>query len=121
MIEQLLLHILGDYVLQPDIMAKKKVEDIMVAYVHSLVYTLPFLLITNSIDALTVMFTTHLLIDRFRLAKYLCFIKNKIFEWEDCKVTGYHKNTPDYITFWLSIIVDNFLHLTINYFSITYL
>lgn len=33
----------------------------------------------------------------------------------------YPLGTPEYISFWLLIILDNTMHLLINYFSILYL
>lgn len=83
------------------------------------------MLLTQSPIALFVIGVTHFLIDRFALAKYLIFAKNKAHDhelvWEDCKDTGYHKDRPDFMRVWLYIAVDNTMHLVINYFAIKYL
>ena len=123
--EQLILHLFGDYVTQTDWMAKNKINDIRVASVHALVYTLPFLFLTNSIYALLIICITHIFIDRFRIARYIIFMRNKItnwaLKWEDCNITGSHKSLPDWLAVWLMIICDNTLHLTINYLSLRFL
>lgn len=143
--EQLLLHLLGDYVTQSDWMAQNKTSKYLPAVVHATVYTLPFILLTRSPAALFVMWLTHFLIDRFRLARYVCFVKNLIFApisehserhvnsvgdvhyipkkyfWSECKATGYHPDTPIWLATGLMIIADNFMHLTINYLCLRYL
>lgn len=42
-------------------------------------------------------------------------------QWEDCRATGFHKSRPEWLAVWLLIIVDNTLHLTINYLAVSYL
>lgn len=125
MIEQLILHLLGDYVTQTERMATEKVKGGRWALIHAVVYTAPFLLITNSVYAILTIGITHFLIDRFRLARYLVFFKNRVtdssLKWTDCRATGYHKDTPVWLSVWLMIIVDNTMHITINYLSIAYL
>ncbi len=120
--EQLLLHLVGDYVTQTDYMAKNKTTDIKVAFLHSVVYTLPFWVLTNSITAILVMLITHAIIDRYRLAKFIIFSKNWItdtsLKWDDCKDTGFPSSTPVWLAVWLMIITDNTIHLVINYFAL---
>lgn len=74
--DALIAHLVGDYVLQYDWMATEKVKQSMAAAAHALTYTLPFLFITHSFAALTVIAGTHFVIDRWRLARYVCWIKN---------------------------------------------
>lgn len=123
--EQLILHLIGDYVTQTEKMATSKTNSTLWASLHAFIYTAPFTLITQSAPALILIFITHLLIDRFRLARYVIFIKNKVtdinLKWSDCSGTGYHKNTPAWLSVWLMIIVDNAMHLSINYLCIKYL
>lgn len=141
--EQLLAHLLGDYVLQSDWQANNKTQKSFACFVHVLLYGLPFLFLTFSPIALLVIVGSHFLIDRFRLAKYVIFIKNHIapyseiinpdcngslgepcickLRWENCKATGYPSETPAWLAVWLMIITDNLLHLTINYFALKYL
>jgi len=125
--EQLLLHLFGDYVIQSDWMAQKKTSESVPALVHAITYTLPFAILTGSWQALVVICLTHFVIDRWRLARYVCWIKNipspKEFRhpWSECVGTGYHKDRPAWLAVWLLIIADNTMHLAINYFALKYL
>ena len=116
---QLLLHMLGDYVLQSNWMANGKTKSSLPAFVHAIVYSLPFLLI-GSPQAWSVIFVTHFFIDRFRIARFVVFSKEFISppsawpSWEDSKATGYPSATPAWLATWLMIICDNFIHLCIN-------
>lgn len=76
MLWELIAHGWGDYILQSDWMANEKTKKSTAAAIHALVYTLPFLFLTLSWKALVVICITHFLIDRFRLAKYVCWLKN---------------------------------------------
>ncbi len=123
--EQLILHLIGDYVTQTDRMSKQKVIDIRFALLHAFVYSLPFLILDISLIAFMVIFLSHAVIDRYRLAKYVVYGKNwlhdRSLKWDDCKGTGYHKDVPAWLSVWLMIIADNTLHLSINYLAIAYL
>ena len=78
---QLILHLFGDYLTQSDWMAKNKTKRWWPAIAHATVYSLPFLMI-GSWQAVLVIWATHAVIDRFRLARYLCWLKNWIGPWE---------------------------------------
>jgi len=147
--EQLLLHLIGDYVTQSDWMANGKTSRYLPALVHATVYSLPFLVLTRSPLALFVIWSTHFLIDRFRLAKYVVWAKNFLappsvtfvvvedihnsyspapsmdvapkYSWGNCQATGYPSETPVWLSVWLMIIADNTMHLTINYLSLRFL
>lgn len=123
--EQLILHLIGDYLTQTDWMAKNKTRNVWIAALHSAVYSLPFLLLSPSIPAISVMFLTHVAIDRYRLARFVVYAKNKVTEpglqWVDASRTGYHKDTAPWLAVWLLIIVDNTIHLSINYASLRWL
>ena len=73
--EQLILHLTGDYLLQRDWMALNKIKNSRAAATHAFVYSLPFLLLQPSWEAWFVIFFTHFLIDRFAIAKYIAFAK----------------------------------------------
>lgn len=118
--EQLLLHLIGDYLTQTDWMASNKTKRWIPAIVHSFVYSVPFLLI-GSLTAILVIFFTHLLIDRFRLVKYFLRVKEWRFDMEWGYVTKGEFAKPDFMWVWLMIISDNTIHLLINYFSLKYL
>jgi len=123
--EQLLLHLLGDYVTQTDWMAREKVKRSLAAAVHALVYSLPFLLLDPSWTALAVILVSHFFIDRFRLARHVVFIKNWLnqptLRWADCSDTGFPKHVPIWMSTWLMIITDNTMHMMINYASLRWL
>ena len=122
---QLILHLVGDYVTQSDWMANNKTKSSFAAACHAVVYSLPFLLLKPSLAAFAVILGTHFLIDRYRLARYVVFAKNwvtdRTLRWDDCSTTGYHKDTPPWLAFWLLIIADNTIHLAINYAAIRWL
>lgn len=74
--DQIVVHAIGDYLLQSDWMADQKTKRHVAAFAHALAYSLPFLLFRPSIAAWLVIFGTHFLIDRYRLARYVVFAKN---------------------------------------------
>lgn len=137
--DQLVLHAVGDYLIQSDWMAQNKTKHWAPALVHALTYSTPFLLLTRSPLALLVIASTHYLIDRYRLARYVVFAKNFLapkylsvlvppgkFEkqwpkWERCKATGYDQDVPPWMSVWLLIIADNVLHVAINGAAIMWL
>lgn len=41
--------------------------------------------------------------------------------WSFCTATGYPPGVPDWLAFWLLIVADNTLHLTINYAALRWL
>ena len=115
----LLLHFIGDYITQSDWMANEKTKRAWPALCHSIVYSLPFLLIVDLPGWLAI-WSTHYLIDRYRLARYVCYAKNFLgsreywYKWDDCKGTGYYKDRPAWLSVWLLIIADNTIHIIIN-------
>ncbi len=116
--EQILAHLVGDYILQTDKMATLKTKSTLWAVIHAAAYTLPFLLLTRSPIALLVIFGTHAIIDRFRLAHYVVRFKNMLTDWNRDKFltpTGYPADTPAWMAVWLLIIADNTMHLCVNY------
>lgn len=71
--DQLLAHIVGDYLLQSDWMAREKTRRSVAAAVHALVYSVPFLFLGPSPLAWLAIAWTHFVIDCWRLARYLCW------------------------------------------------
>lgn len=115
--DQLLLHAIGDYILQSDWMAIEKTKRHAAAFVHALAYSLPFLILRPSLIAWLIIFGTHELIDRYRLARYIVWAKNWLGPnkpWAECSTTGYPADRPAWLTVWLLIIADNVLHVAIN-------
>jgi hypothetical protein len=111
----LLAHLVGDYIIQSHWMATQKTS-------------LPYLLVTQSPLALLLIAGTHIVIDRFRLAKHLMWFKNQIGpkafrpSWAEAKDNaGYSASTPAWMAVWLMIIADNTLHLLINTAAVIWL
>ena len=123
--EQLLLHLIGDYVTQTDWMARTKTSTTFAALCHAVVYSLPFLLLSPTFMAIAVIALSHFLIDRFRLARYVAFGKNKLsdwhLQWTNCRATGFPSDVPAAQAFWLMILIDNTMHLSINYAALRWL
>lgn len=137
--DQLLCHAIGDYVLQSDWMATEKTKRSLAALVHALTYMLPFLFLRPSLLALILIFGTHFVIDRWRLARFVVWLKNWSgsrqwlkdgvgdtvcvvnLSWADCQATGYPPDRPAWLAVWLLIIVDNIMHVIINGFALKFL
>ncbi|MBX0290964.1 DUF3307 domain-containing protein [Hymenobacter sp. HSC-4F20] len=117
---QLILHLLGDYVLQSDKMAVNKTSSHKWAFIHALLYAIGFAWIVPSVWAWLVIFGTHFLIDRYRLAKYWVRFYNQVSVLE-AGPFGYPADKPPFIAFWLMVIIDNTMHLLINFLAIAYL
>lgn len=121
--DQLVAHAIGDYILQSHWMATEKTKNSFAAAIHAITYTLPFLLITHSPEALAVICGTHFFVDRFRLARYIVWLKNWPFEryfandrlrMKPVTSTGYSEDVPAWLSVWLLIAADNILHVVIN-------
>jgi hypothetical protein len=123
----LLAHLVGDYLIQSDYMALEKTKRWWPAVLHGVTYTIPYALVTQSLPALAVIAGTHIVIDRYRLARHVCWAKNLLapkryrYPWVECKATGYHESRPPWMSVWLLIIADNTLHLGINAAAVTWL
>lgn len=76
----ILLHFVGDYLIQTNWMANEKVNKWLPAWLHALTYTLPFLLLTHNVWALLIIGVTHAIIDHYRLAKHFIWAKNRLFD-----------------------------------------
>lgn len=141
----LLAHLLGDYVFQSDWMATEKLSRWWPAIVHGLTYTVPYVLLAVllggiSVWALVVIGGTHIVIDRYRLAKYLVWLKNQVgarreyawftpyrkgprvdpMAWPPTS-TGYPANVPVGLATALMIVADNTIHLVINWAAVLWL
>lgn len=122
--DQLVCHAIGDYVLQSDWMATEKTKQSLAAAAHASAYTVPFLLLTTTPWALAVILGTHFVIDRWRLARYVVWIKNWLGPnkpWAECIATGYPADRPAWLTVWLLIIADNTMHVLCNGLALYYL
>lgn len=138
--EQLLLHLLGDYILQSDVMAINKKKNTVKGYLyctlHSILYALPFLIITNYL-AVILIAVTHFVIDKTNIISYFLAFRNNVKRHNsimevdregirevvldkhyDISNFGFNKDRPFAISIWLNIITDNTVHLIINYIII---
>jgi hypothetical protein len=122
-----LAHLAGDYLIQSDWMAVEKTKRWWPAIAHGLTYTLPYALVTQSPWALLVIASTHIVIDRYRLARHIVWAKNLLAPrgynppWRECTATGYPPDKPPWMAVWLMIIADNTIHLVINAAAVTWL
>jgi hypothetical protein len=116
--DQLVAHAVGDYLLQSDWMATEKTRRSFAAAVHAVAYTVPFLFLTTEARALAIIASTHFVIDRWRLARYVVWVKNWLGRrpppWRECSATGYAPDKPAWLAVWLLIIADNICHILIN-------
>jgi hypothetical protein len=127
-LEIVLAHLVGDYILQTHWMATEKTSRWAPAIAHGLTYTLPYLLVTQSPAALLVIGSTHIVIDRYRLARHLMWFKNQFAprafrpSWAEARINGgYAASTPAWMAVWLMIIADNTVHLLINTAAVIWL
>jgi len=119
-VEQILLHLVGDYLIQNDWMAYNKKDYTLLGWVacitHSITYSIPFLLITNWKIVILICFS-HFIIDKTKVITYLLRLRNRV-HYSDNYGFGYWR--PAHIAIWLNIITDNTFHLIGNYLLITY-
>lgn len=127
----LLAHAWGDYILQSDWQANHKTKSSWPALVHAVLYAMCFAPLVwrapRALLALLLIGGSHFIIDRFRLARFLCYAKNYLAPpsawpkpWAECSATGYDPERPAWLTVWLLIIADNTLHVTINTFALSW-
>lgn len=121
--DQLLAHAVGDYILQSHWQATQKTKNSLAAAIHAVTYTLPFLLITQNATALAIICGTHFVIDRWRIARFVVWLKNGPMRWSDKEgewcmkhltATGYQDDVPAWLSVWLLIIADNTIHIICN-------
>lgn len=118
--DQLLAHAIGDYIIQTDWMATEKTKRNLAALAHVVTYAIPFWFLGPSLLAMIVIVSTHLVIDRWRLARHVIWGKNWLLTmgrtkpWRECQATGFDPDRPPWLAVWLLIITDNILHVMIN-------
>lgn len=113
-------HFIGDYLLQTNWMAGEKTKRWSPAILHGITYTLPFLLLTQSPLSLLIIAGTHAVIDRYRLARLLVWLKNQCTPREyrptkaDAFTTGDRASSPAWLATWVMIWADNGVHMALN-------
>lgn len=118
-------HMVGDYMIQSHWMANEKTRRWWPAVLHGVTYTLPFALITQSWPALVVIAGTHVVIDHWRLARYVVWFRNQLapFAWRPslAEATGTPASAPVWLSTWLLFIADNVIHMVINVAAVVWL
>lgn len=114
--DQIVAHLVGDYLLQSHWMATEKTRNSLAAAVHALVYACCFIPITGLGPAAAFawlgILIPHFFIDRFRLARFVVWAKNGAHG--PVTATGYPDDVPPWLSVWLLIIADNTIHLITN-------
>ncbi|GJE54607.1 DUF3307 domain-containing protein [Methylobacterium thuringiense] len=114
--DQIVAHLVGDYLLQSHWMATEKTKSNLAAFAHATAYSLPFLFLVpggwSGVIALLLIGGLHFPIDRWRLARFVVWAKNGARG--PVTATGYPDNVPAWLSVWLLIIADNVLHLLVN-------
>jgi hypothetical protein len=123
--DQLVAHAVGDYLIQSEWMATEKTKRSLPAFVHCATYVLPFLFLTQNPYTLAVIGGTHFVIDRWHLARYVAWAKNRPWPgsgpWSECRQTGFSPETPRWLSGWLVIIIDNIMHVLTNGLALRYI
>ncbi len=113
MIEQIILHLAGDYMLQNQWMSNKKTENnptgYIVAIIHSLIYSLPFWVFLTNWQGWLFIFISHFLIDKYELGKI----------W--IKLANYRNRNYKSVNNGIRIVIDNTFHIICNYVAIVHL
>ncbi|MBG0818735.1 DUF3307 domain-containing protein [Planomonospora sp. ID82291] len=119
---------IGDYIFQSDWMASHKTERWWPAIAHGATYMVPFLVLTRSPEALLVIGGTHIVLDHYRAAKYVIWLKNQLGPaasrptWKEAASNhGFPASVPGGLAFAMLIVVDNTIHLLINTAALTWL
>ena len=117
----LLLHILGDYILQNNWMAQNKIkfdfDGYLACWTHATIYALPFIIICPNVIGWAIIYSTHFFIDKYDAAKYWIMFVN--WSWGEPNY-GFGKKMPPTLAIVLKIIIDNFFHVVINSIVIYY-
>lgn len=118
---QLILHGIGDYVIQTDKWAigkkNKGLYGTVCCLKHCITYALPFKFI-GSWWAVLAIFVSHYFIDRTKIIEWCLAWKNGV---DNIKNFGFSEQKPFALSIWLFIITDNVVHITCNYFALMYL
>lgn len=96
-----MLHLLGDFFLQPGKWANNKTEKFMPLFYHSLQYTIPFILAFYFLEI-------NLLFSILIFGSHLAIDNRKVLNWWNKKIRG-EKNFPD----WAVMVQDQTLHILV--------
>ncbi|QXJ24254.1 DUF3307 domain-containing protein [Actinomadura graeca] len=102
-------------------MARGKKTSWWPAVAHGLAYTLPFAALTRSPLALLVIGGTHIVIDRFQMARHVGWARDHLAPrgaWPDRAALGVRAEGKEHA---IEIVADNTMHLLINTAALTWL
>lgn len=102
----LIAHLIGDYILQNDAIARRKKINLFRGLEHVSLYILPFFFCNLHIITILLIFVQHWLQDSTDFVKRFCLLFGK-FQFDEGR-------------FWGHIIIDNVLHILFMYFVIKY-
>lgn len=123
--KRLLAHLVGDYLLQTHYEAVEKVNSWPPAITHAAKYTLPFVALTRDPRALLVIGGTHAILDHYRLAKHVNWLRNqaapKDYRPVDLTNAGSPASVPSGLATALLFITDNTIHMLINEWALDHL
>lgn len=116
--KRLLAHLVGDYLLQSHYEAAQKTNSWVPAATHATKYAAAFLPLTRNPKALAVIGGTHMVLDHYRLAKHVNWLRNqaapKRYRAEDLSNGGSPSEVPTGLAMALMFITDNTIHMLIN-------
>lgn len=99
--EQIICHLIGDYLLQNSWMALNKTKSLIAAICHCVAYTLPFAFLTQCPLKLFAIFFGHLIVDHTNIVK----------QASDAAMG----DAQEYQKWTIGIVRDNTVHLIFNY------
>ena len=75
-------HLIGDYVLQCDFIAKSKGDNLYHMFVHCFLYCIPFAVVFGMDWKIVTIFLTHILIDLLKARwKKINYVQDQIFHY----------------------------------------
>ena len=110
LVQLMLVHFISDFLLQNDYMAQNKSRNFNILSLHSLVYSLPFLVFGN-FYFVCFLYTTHWMIDGIT-SKITSRLFGKWFSYFTCNVEDV-KVQPSLHYFFCVIGFDQFLHFLV--------
>jgi hypothetical protein len=117
-VKQLLAHLVGDYLLQTHYEAMEKTNHWLPAATHAGKYTAAFVPLTRNPKALATIGLTHMVLDHYRLAKHVNFLRNqavpKEYRSTNLANAGSPEMVPGGLAMALMIVTDNTIHMLIN-------
>lgn len=74
-------HLVGDYVLQSEYLAKGKVHDMYLLLVHCVLYCLPFYLVYGFTSHLAILLIMHIIIDLLKCMGKIDIVKDQALHY----------------------------------------